>query len=103
MKNEVSNIKNFKLVEGGCSEKGFRLLASFNVTANGIYIIGCTMSEGPDGLTKLAGPRGTTHKGHKVMAHFEDFDLSNAILDRAAAIYEGITGRRISVGYRVKD
>ena len=102
MQHDISTIKNFKIIDGAFSEKGFRLIAAFNVSVNGIYIIGCTLSERDDGTVRMAGPRGTTHVGHKIMTHFEDPDIDDSITDRAVAIYSGITGRSLTVVYRTR-
>ena len=91
-------ITAMSIIDSEAGPSGYRVLASYDLTVNGIMMAGCVLVEGPDSLVSAKGVRGKTPKGDKISAQFTDPALQRAITQRTAETYTALTGRRVEVG-----
>lgn len=88
-------ITALKITDAEPNQIGNRLLALFDVTLSGLCIQTCALIEGADGIARVKGPMGKTHKGESVRVTITDAALERAITRRAASLYTACTGREL--------
>ncbi|MBB1498476.1 hypothetical protein [Paracoccus sp. MC1862] len=89
-------ITALKMIDAVPSRIGNRLLALFDATISGVCLQGCALIEGADGIARVKGPAGKTHKGDVVRATIIDPALERAITRKAAGLYAACTGRELA-------
>ncbi|WP_042246295.1 hypothetical protein [Paracoccus sp. PAMC 22219] len=94
--NQDITISKMTVIDGAVNMQGNRLLAAFDLFMNGIRIVGCVLTEGPDSVVKAKGPSGKTHRSVDIRVTFEDPVMKRAITRKAAEAYAVLSGREVS-------
>lgn len=91
-------IRKMTIIDGRPNHAGNRLLASMEMTVNGIQARGFLLIEKKDGRIVCNGSKGKTDSGQPMSMFIEDHELRAAIVERASMLYSGFTGRQIGEG-----
>lgn len=88
-------IRALRVIDGPANQSGNRLLAAFDIEIAGLFIIGCALILGEDGLAVAKGPAGKAYKGPDISTRFVDPALAREITRRSSEIYQLFTGRKL--------